>query len=59
MEIRKFYSKNKPVVNIPTIIYFKCILMPNGNIKNHHHKTIKNIEKSDDIYVIEKNETSF
>ena len=58
MQIREFHSKNKPIVNQPTIIFLKCVLMPNGEIKDYN-KTIKRIEKHDDIYVIEKNETSF
>jgi len=56
--IKQFYSKNKPIVNQPTIIFFKCVLMPNGEIKDYE-KRIKYFEKHDDIYVIEKNETSF
>jgi len=58
MQIRKFYSKNKPIVNIPTIIFLKCVLMPNGEIMNFNN-SFKYIEKHDNIYVIEKNETSF
>lgn len=61
MEIRRFYSKNKPIVNKPLIIFFKCVLMPNGEIKEYSYsnKTFKRIQKDDDIYVIEKNETTF
>ena len=56
--IRQFYSKNKPIVKVPTIIFLKCILMPNKEIINAN-KTIKHFDKHEDIYVIEKNETSF